>query len=691
MRYLLAADTGGTFTDVAVHDTETSETQFGKTLTNYKDLVSGVIGGLQDTDATLPHARLLKHGTTHVINAFIQRSGALTALVTTKGFRDLIEIARGNRSVPFDLGFRRHAPLIPRHLRFEVTERIDASGHVIAHLDLKELEDVSGRLRRAGVEAIAISFINSYRNPVHERLAKNKLADLLPDLYITTGTELSREWGEFERTSTAAANAYVGSTIRSYVSGFDMRLREQEFRGACYMMGSNGGVMSLPQTVAQPVALVESGPIGGCIGAGAYAQALGIERMIALDVGGTTAKCALVENGRFDVQPTYYIGGYERGFPIRTPVLDIVEVGAGGGSIAWLDAGARLQLGPRSAGSEPGPIAFRRGGTEPTVTDANAALGRIGSDSFLNGRLVLDVEAARTAIRQRLAEPMGFRDPAGVDRVAQGVLALATVLMANAIKEITIERGRDVRDFCLFAFGGGGPLFACDLARSLHIASIVIPPHPGNFSCLGMLLADARTDVSQTFIATVSPSCMADMRGILAQLETVARDDMAIDFDISQISFLHEAEMRYRGQKHTVRVRLPNIDQSETILSAFEDTYRGRYGHLNEGAAVEFIALRVAALVPTEPPDLRKVFGASRGNGAPAARAVRSVHHPHGIGRIDTRIFRRSDLPIGYELQGPAVIEEYSSTTILGPHDRACVGALGELTITLKAAEQVSP
>ena len=683
MKYLLAADTGGTFTDVVVHDSVSGRTEFGKRLTNYENLVAGVTEGLQDTHATLDDAQLLKHGTTHVINAFIQRTGSVTALITTRGFRDILEIARGNRAVPFDLGYRRHAPLVPRSLRLEVTERIDAKGNVVEPLRLDDVDAVVPALRAAGVQAIAISFLNAYLNPAHEQAAKERLAGALPDVFVTTGTELSREWAEYERTSTAAANAYVGARMRGYIASFDEDIRARGFRGAFYMMGSNGGVMSIGQTVAQPVALVESGPIGGCIGASAYAKRLGIAKMIALDVGGTTAKCALVENGEFDVQATYYIGGYERGFPIRTPVLDIVEVGAGGGSIAWLDGSSRLQLGPRSAGSEPGPIAFGRGGTEPTVTDANAVLGRIGSDSFLDGKLTLDIAAARAAITTKLAEPLGFHGEGGSDRVAQGILDLATVIMSSAIKEISVERGRDARDYCLFAFGGGGPLFATDLARKLHIPRVIIPPQPGNFSSLGMLLADARCDVSRSLIRPVTDQALGEVRTLFGGLEDEARTAMSGDFDTSKISFSHEADMRYHGQKHTVRVRLADVSSASEILKAFEALYRIRFGHLNESSPVEFIALHVAGFVPTPRPDLKEVAATATAAGTPQPRTRRSLYMAATASRLEAPVYRRADLPAGFTLTGPAIIEEYSSTTVLSPDDRLVVGGLGELDVTV--------
>ena len=684
MRYLIAADTGGTFTDLAVYDADTGATHFGKTLTDYTDLVAGVIEGLGDTSADLAQAAFLKHGTTHVINAFVQRNGARTALVTTAGFRDLLEIGRGNRAIPFDLAYRRLPPLVERRLRFEVTERIDGNGRVVTALDEDGMRRIAETLRREEVEAVAVSLLNAFSNPVHEQRAERILREALPQVFICSGTSLTREWSEFERTSTAAANAYVGPRMSRYVTGFRDRLRARGFPGALYMMGSNGGVMAIEQALAQPIALLESGPIGGCIGAGAYARALGLKKLIAFDMGGTTAKCALVDNGNFDVQSTYYVNGYDRGFPIRTPVLDIVEVGAGGGSIAWLDDDGRLNLGPRSAGSEPGPIAFGRGGTEPTVTDANVALGRIGSDSFMNGRLSLDVDAARGAIGTMLSAPLGYRDPDGIDRVAQGMLDLATVTMTGAIREITVDRGRDTRDYALFVFGGGGPLFGADLARALGIREVIVPPQPGAFSCLGMLMAEARTDLARTFLLSLSGEDLGAAAEVLANLEREASAEMASNFDVSGIAFEHAAEMRYRGQKHTVRVGLGRPLHAVEIRRAFEEVYVRRYGHLNHETGIEFISLHVAALVPTPKPDLRQV--GRGGHAAPAAHTRRPVYFGALARRLETPVYRREALPAGFACGGPAVIEEYSSTTIVGPGEHVTVGVLGELHVTCAPA-----
>ncbi|BAT59442.1 acetophenone carboxylase gamma subunit [Variibacter gotjawalensis] len=679
-RFLIAADTGGTFTDLAVYDCETGETRFGKTLTTYGNLVDGVIAGLEDAQARVDQASLFKHGTTHVINSFIQRKGCRAALVTTKGFRDVLEIARGNRPETFNLRYRRDPPLVQRSMRFEVIERVDGQGNVLQPLDVGSVEQVARALRSAGAEAVAISLLNAYANAEHEKQVREILRDLLPGVYITIGTELSREWMEYERTSTAVANAFVGAQMAKYVEGFEQALKERAFSGRFYMMGSNGGVMSADAAIEQPVALVESGPIGGCIGAAAYAKALGISRMIAFDMGGTTAKCALVENAQFDVTNTYWVGGYERGFPLRTPVLDIVEVGAGGGSIAWLDDNTRLRLGPKSAGSDPGPVCFGRGGDAPTVTDANLVLGRIGSDSFMNGRLKLDEQASFGVIDKKLAGPLGFAAGDRVDRVAQGILDLATVTMSGAIKEITVERGRNILDYQLFVFGGGGPLFGGDLARNIGIRDVIVPPHPGAFSSLGMLMAEARRDASRTFLKELSAENLDTAKSMIATISVELRQSMSAEFDVSAISFIYEADISYIGQSHTVRVPLPAELTVESVQSAFEAVYRARYGHLNEGTGTAFVVLRVGALVPTSRPSLERMRPAG-GHTSPKPRTHRSVYFSELSRRLDTPVYARTDLGAGAELNGPAIVEEYSSTVVVGPKDKLVVGEFGELRI----------
>ncbi len=529
MAYSVAVDIGGTFTDLVAYDDDSRSVVFAKSPTTYGNFVSGVLDCFVKAKLDPRAASFLNHGTTLVINSLIERKGAKSALVTTQGFRDVLEIARGNRPDPFDLHYRRDDPLIPRILRFEVMERIGSKGEIIVPLDVDALPPLADKLKALGVESVAIFFMNSYANPKHEEEAAGILRRLLPDAYVTYSTELTREWYEYERTSTVAANAYVGPQVNTYVRRLEGDLAAKGFHGSLFMMGSNGGLLSVDRTCRQPVGLVESGPIGGCIGAAAYADALGYKNVIAFDMGGTTAKCALVEKGRFSVDSIYYAGGYVKGFPIKSSVINIVEVGSGGGSIAWLDAQNRLHVGPQSAGSAPGPACYGHGGREPTVTDANLVLSRLNADRFLGGEFVLDDDAARASV-QRIAAPLGYRGRNGVIEAADGILSIATVIMAGAIKQVSVEHGLDPREFVLFCYGGGGPLHANALARELSIPTVIVPPEPGNFSAIGMLLADARLDLSKTFVGMLNESTVAALNDAFAEMEAEARAALLREF-----------------------------------------------------------------------------------------------------------------------------------------------------------------
>src|SRR5438445_3322509 len=436
MSYAVAVDIGGTFTDLVAYDHAAQKVIYAKSPTTYENLVEGILDCFKKARVKAAEATLVNHGTTLVINSLIQRKGAKTALVTSKGFRDILEIARGNRPDPFDLHYQRDEPLIPRELRLEVAERMDSKGEVVTPLDTAALKKLADEIKKLGVESVAVFFMNSYINPGHEEDAAEKLKEFLPGIYVTFSTDLTREWYEYERCSTVAANAYVGPQVSTYIRRLDNDLKKEGFDGALFMMGSNGGLLSTERTCRQPIGLVESGPIGGCIGASAYADALGFKNVVSFDMGGTTAKCALVENGRFSVNSVYYVGGYVRGFPIKSSVLDIVEVGSGGGSIAWLDAQKRVHVGPQSAGSTPGPVSYGRGGIEPTITDANLVLGRLHADRFLGGEMKLNVNAARRAIEQRIAEPLGYAGESGTIQMADGIISISIVIMAGAMRRI---------------------------------------------------------------------------------------------------------------------------------------------------------------------------------------------------------------------------------------------------------------
>ncbi|HLN84259.1 MAG TPA: hydantoinase/oxoprolinase family protein, partial [Candidatus Binatia bacterium] len=595
MSYAIAVDIGGTFTDLVAFDHESRRVIYAKSPTTYENLVDGILECFRKAKIKPAEASLVNHGTTLVINSLIQRKGAKTALVTSKGFRDILEIARGNRPDPFDLHYQRDEPLIPRELRFEVPERLDSKGEVVTPLDKAALKKLADEIKKIGIEAVAIFFMNSYINPTHEENATEQLRELLPDTYITFSTDLTREWYEYERCSTVAANAYVGPQVSTYIRRLDNDFKREGFKGSLFMMGSNGGLLSAERTCRQAIGLVESGPIGGCIGASAYAEKLGFKNVVAFDMGGTTAKCALVENGRFSVNSVYYVNGYIKGFPIKSAVIDIVEVGSGGGSIAWIDAQNRLHVGPQSAGSTPGPVCYGRAGTEPTITDANLILGRLNPENFLGGEMRLDIDAAKRALAERIAVPLGYAGETGMIEMADGVISIAIVIMAGAIRKVSVKHGLDPRDFILFSYGGGGPLHSCALAHELSIPTVIIPPEPGNFSAIGMLLADARIDTAKTFVGILNDQTVPAMAQIYRAMERDASDSLAKEFGTRDIFFEHHAELRYRGQRHNIRVPVSGLKDAEQIRIAFERDYRRRYGHADAKAPAEFQALHLSA------------------------------------------------------------------------------------------------
>lgn len=679
MTPFIAVDTGGTFTDLVAFDPGSRRVSFTKSLTTHVNPLDGIMECVTKTGMSLEGAALFKHGTTLVVNTLIERSGPLIALVTTRGFRDVVDLGRGNRSDQYDLFFRRDPSLVRRNARFEVDERIDGQGQILVAPKREEVEDIAKRIRAAGLTAVAVSFLNSYLEPANEVLVAGWLQEMLSDCFVTASTELSREWYEYERTSTATANAYTGPKVRHYVKALSDQLASRRFAGQFLIMGSNGGMLSPNQATRGPVMLVESGPIGGCIGAGAYGQALGMDNLIAFDMGGTTAKCALVREGKFDVVSTYYVGGYGRGIPIRTPVIDIVEVGAGGGSIAWMDEQARMHVGPRSAGSMPGPVCYGRGGENPTVTDANLILGRLNPLHFQGGEMALNDTKARAAIEDRLAKPLGYQGEAGVLQVASGIVDLAVVTMSGAIKRITVERGKDPRDFALFAYGGGGPLHASQLARELSIPTVVIPPEPGNFSAIGMLLADIRRDQGRTFVRPLNADEIEQMSSVYDEMIAELKSSLKENFGNVPIKINRFAEMRFVGQFHTVQIEVEKQDV-ETLRTRFETEYLSRYGHLISGGRVEFVSLHAAASGETARPDPTDIFRKPDRDAKPRM-SMRPVYFSAESGAVATQVFARETLPAGFVGDGPAVIEEYGSTTVVGPGDRFEVGALGEIRI----------
>ena len=677
----IAVDVGGTFTDLVAYDAGTGRIRYTKSLTTHARPLDGIMACVDKVGIDLGEAALFRHGTTLVINTLLEMNGARVALVTTQGFRDSLDFGRGSRMEVFNLFYRKPPALVPRDLRFEVDERIDGKGVVLRAPARKEVATVARAIRAAGVSAVAVHFLNAYRNEAHEKQVAQWLAEELPDAFVTTATSLNREWSEYERCSTAVANAYTGEKVGRHVLALEGALAERAFSGQLMLMGSNGGMISPRKASEAPVLLVESGPVGGCLGAGTIGQLLGMDRIIAFDMGGTTAKCALVRDGEFEIQSTYYTEGAGRGIPVRAPVLDIVEVGAGGGSIGWLDHAGRLMVGPKSAGSTPGPAAYGRGGTEPTVTDANLYLGRLNPLNFQGGEMTLDMDATQGALA-KVAVPLGYEGEAGCEQLACGMLEIAAIRMGEAIKHITVRRGLDPADFVMFAYGGGGPLHSTELAREVGVPMVVIPPEPGNFSSLGMLLADIRLDEGQSFLRPLNDAALSVARDALADLEAGAARHIKTDFGDLPIRFERFAGIRYVGQHHAVRIPLADEARADALYRRFAATYRERYGHASEAVA-ELVSIHIVVRAATDKPELNagQVARDEAGGNRPYGR--RQVYYATHQMRIDTPVFERTRLAPGFEAQGPAIIEEYGSTTVIGPTDAFVVGSLGEIRITI--------
>jgi len=679
----LAVDIGGTFTDVVVFDEDKKSLALTKALSTPAELAKGVQEGITKAAIRLDAVLSLIHGSTVVVNAIIERTGAKTALVTTKGFRDVYEIGRINRPESFNPRFRKHRPLVPRENIFEVSERMLADGSVRTPLDEQEARDVARIIREEGFQAAAVLFLHSYRAPEHEVRMCEILREADPNLFVSASHELSREYREYERTSTVAANAYVGPKVSQYLGDLERRLRGSGFAGNLMIMQSNGGLSDVELARRQCIQMMESGPAAGVVGTMALCEMLDLEAAIAFDMGGTTAKASVIRRGEPSLSPDYFIGGYNEGLAVRIPVLDIVEVGTGGGSIGWLDEGGGLHVGPRSAGAEPGPASYDRGGTEPTVTDANVILGRLSPERFLGGEMRLNRDAAERALRERLADPLGVN----LERAASGMLQVAISAMANAVRHVTLERGLDPRDFTLVAYGGGGPLHAASVAKELSIRTIIIPQAPGHFSAVGMLMADFRRDYVQTLFARMDDLEMAELEDEFKKLEAEGRNALeASGIPTERIVFERAADMRYVGQEHAVAVRVPATMGDEAaraeIKKLFDDAHELRYSHSAPGESADIVSLRVSAIGRLGKPEFPKIPPGDATPPLAARRATRSVIF-EGTGTLEAAVFDRTKLLQGNVIPGPAIIEEVASTTVVEPGDTVIVNAYGHLIMTL--------
>ncbi len=679
----LAADVGGTFTDVAAFNETSGELQLGKTLTTPQRLVSGIAQGVARTSARFQATRLFLHGTTVAINTILERNGARCALLTTQGFRDIYEIGRVNRPESYNLFFKRHVPLIERDLRFEISERIDAQGAVLIKMDEAQVRTVAAAAVAQGVESIAILFLHSYRNPAHEQRAKQIIEQEFPQLFVSASHELSQEYREFERTSTAAANAYVGPRVRRYLSEMETHLDAAGFAGTFLIVQSTGGLFDVADARHSCIRMLESGPAAGVIGAKVLCDSIGMRNAIAFDMGGTTAKAGVIYNGEVLMTGSSLIGGYATGLPIQIPMIDIQEVGTGGGSIARVEPGNALRVGPQSAGAQPGPVCYGRGGTEPTITDANLVLGRLGAERFLGGEMPLDIAAAKQALGVSIAAPLGL----DLVEAAEGILRIAATQMANVVRWVTTERGLDAADFALVAYGGAGPLHAAMVARELQIATVVIPRAPGHFSAYGMLVADLRRDFVSTWFTPLAEASFADMEALFSEMEARGRATVTRgQATLTTTTVRRAADMRYVGQEHAVTVDLPlelfQTQDRDGIKRRFDAVHQTRYGFSVAHEKAEIVSLRSATVGEMRKPPFEHIAQGGPQPQPEALRGTRAVYFA-GVGYLDTPTYQRSALKAGNRIAGPALIEEHASTTVMHPGDSLEVDAYGDLIITI--------
>jgi len=683
----LAIDIGGTFTDLVYYDEKTAETTISKVSTTPKDEAEGVVQSIKKAHVELAKCRFLIHGTTVVINAVLERKGAKTALITTDGFKDVYIIGRVNRPDMYNLYYKKPEPFVPRSLTFEVPERMNYKGEVLRPLVTDVLQEIALTLRRNDVSSVAVSLLHSYANPSHEEQVGRVLKELYPEVHISLSSTIVREFREYERTSTTVINAYVMPIVDGYLRRLETVISSMGFGGDFLIMQSNGGVMTADRAREIPVQVIESGPVAGVIGSAHLGAALGIKNIISFDMGGTTAKSSLIVEGKPKLWADYRIGGYNRGHPVKVPVVDIVEVGTGGGSVAWVDSGGSLKVGPRSAGAFPGPMCYGLGGSEPTVTDANVLLGRINPNGFLGGEMNLDLESSRRGIKN-LADDLHLEE----NSTLAGIKKVADSNMSLSIRAVSVERGYDPRDFTMVAYGGGGPLHAVDLARELGVPKVVIPPNPAHFSAWGMLLADLRHDYVRTFVMRIDQMDLQDLLEIYHSLEELGKKTL-VDEGISndRMEFQCSLDMRYLGQEHTVNVPVSIFElengKKTDVRERFDRLHEERYRHSAPEEVAEVVNLRVATLGQVDKPKLKIRSREPPGESKRAFKGRRDVYDTNISKFVESSVFVREELKPGNVVQGPAAIEEYASTVVLSSGDVCIVDEYGNLVVEVKSSE----
>jgi len=691
----IAADIGGTFTDVALITADgLAATQ--KILSTPADYAKGVIQGIKQLMAELKRPveeiEEILHGCTVATNAILEGKGARTALITTKGFRDVLELRRIRVPKLYDLGWVKPPPLVQRRHRLEVAERIGFDGKVVAPLDEGDILRAIEKIKSNDIEAVALVFLNSFTNPDHEKHAGRMIREALPDCFVTLSVEVMPEIREYERTSTTVINAYLGPPVKRYIQSLIDRLGEAGVGGRLLVMQSSGGVMEAHTVMERPAEIVECGPAAGVIGAAALGRSSDYRNIITFDMGGTTAKASMVEEGRLVKTDEYEVGGgislssrlvKGGGYALKLPVIDISEVGAGGGSIVWFDRAGVLKVGPQSAGADPGPVCYGLGGTEPTVTDANVVLGYINPESLARGSLPIDSQAARKCIEERVAKKIGQN----IYEAAYGVHMVSNATMMRAIKAVSTYRGRDPRDFVLFAFGGNGAVHACEIARGLGIKRVVAPPAAGVFSALGLLLARVELQRSCAFLSRIQGIDLGTLEDLIRTLEAEILTEL--NLEIGQADFNYFADVRYSGQAYelTIALRMPLTHSSLAELEAeFEKEHQKTYGHHFPKQPRETVSLRVVGSPKGGPGvDQFKLTAQTMVTlEGDVIKGARQAYFGPEFGLLDTPVFTHRMALSHKPLQGPMIIEEYEGTIVIHPQASGWLDASGHVVIDLE-------
>ena len=657
----VGVDIGGTFTDLVAINAERNELLLAKSPSTPADFSAGVIDVLNEVSDDFNRIQVFIHGTTAPLNAFLERKGARTALLTTKGFGDVYVIRRGNRVRMYDLQYTNPEPLVPRSLTCEIEERLDAKGNVLVPLDENDLFRALAELRARKVESVAICFINSYINPIHEQSAADFLRRNAPEIFVAPSYEICREWREFERTSTVVINAYIAPVLKKYLDKLAASLNEKGFHRKIFLMQSNGGLISAEEAQSKALLSLMSGPIGASVGAKVLSERIDKPNLICIDMGGTSFEVSLVIDGKEAVVSEAEF----EGFPVLTPMVDIHSIGAGGGSIAWDDAGS-LRVGPKSAGAEPGPACYGMGGEEATVTDANVVLGRIDPGNFLGGSMRLDAELSRSVV-----SGLGQSFDLSTDQMAEGILAVVNSKMANAIRTMTISKGIDPRGFALVANGGAGPMHAVFIARELGIETIIVPEVAGAFSAWGMLTSDIRHDVSKSFNNGFDEirwdKVLDGFMGLEKELEGLMRDE---GVERKQMRFYRYLDIRYSGQEYFVSVPIardttPVVQYAERFKRDFHKLYQHTYGHSNPEEKVELANIRVEARgeITARQEAQQPELATDQDRSQPSR--IRPVYFDSK--RRDTEFIHRATLDTEQTRRGPVVIVEKSCTTVVPP------------------------